>query len=94
MVLTHTVAGSELCMAVDAAKELEGSGKKVRVVSFPCWELFDEQEQVNSSLIRIFNMQDINTCEMSSTTPLSVASSVIAALKRPCSGSPPIGFAD
>jgi transketolase len=37
--------GSELCMAVDAAKVLEGEGKKVRVVSMPCWELFDEQPQ-------------------------------------------------
>lgn len=30
-------------MAVDAAKKLEGEGKKVRVVSMPCWELFEEQ---------------------------------------------------
>ena len=35
--------GSELEMAVDAAAKLEGEGKKVRVVSMPCWELFDEQ---------------------------------------------------
>ena len=33
-------------MAVDAAKELEGNGKKVRVVSLPSWELFEEQDQV------------------------------------------------
>lgn len=32
-------------MAVDAAKKLEGEGKKVRVVSMPCWELFAEQDQ-------------------------------------------------
>jgi len=37
--------GSELCMAVDAAKELEKDGKTIRVVSLPSWELFDEQEQ-------------------------------------------------
>jgi len=37
--------GSELSMAVDAAKDIEGTGKKVRVVSFPCWELFQEQPQ-------------------------------------------------
>ena len=43
-----SVAGTELCMAVDAAKELEGGGKKVRVVSFPCWELFNEQDQVGA----------------------------------------------
>merc|ERR1711933_153285 len=33
--------GSEVGVCVDAAKEM--SGKKVRVVSMPCWELFREQ---------------------------------------------------
>merc|ERR1712241_1135160 len=33
--------GSEVSVCVDAAKEM--SGKKVRVVSMPCWELFREQ---------------------------------------------------
>lgn len=37
--------GSELMLAVEAAKQLEGEGKKVRVVSMPCWELFDEQPE-------------------------------------------------
>ena len=32
-------------MCVDAAKELESSGTKVRVVSLPCWELFEQQGQ-------------------------------------------------
>jgi transketolase len=35
--------GSELPMAVEAAKKVEADGKKVRVVSMPCWELFAEQ---------------------------------------------------
>jgi transketolase len=35
--------GSELSMAVDAAKDIEAMGKKARVVSMVCWELFDEQ---------------------------------------------------
>ncbi|GFR49483.1 hypothetical protein Agub_g11422 [Astrephomene gubernaculifera] len=35
--------GSELQFAWDAAAALEKEGKKVRVVSFPCWELFEEQ---------------------------------------------------
>ena len=43
-------AGSELCMAIDAAKELEGAGSKVRVVSMPSWELFEEQDQVSTCL--------------------------------------------
>lgn len=37
--------GSELPNAVEAAKKLEGDGKKVRVVSMPCWELFEEQPE-------------------------------------------------
>lgn len=32
-------------MAVDAAVKLEGEGKKVRVVSMPVWELFEEQDE-------------------------------------------------
>jgi len=35
--------GSELQLAYDAALALEKEGKKVNVVSFPCWELFEEQ---------------------------------------------------
>ncbi|DBA71176.1 TPA: hypothetical protein ACH3X2_011575 [Trebouxia sp. C0005] len=35
--------GTELGLAVDAAKELEKDGKKVRVVSLVSWELFEEQ---------------------------------------------------
>ncbi len=37
--------GSEVPLAVDAAKKLSSEGKKVRVVSMPCWELFEEQSQ-------------------------------------------------
>jgi transketolase len=36
--------GSELALAVDAAKALEGEGLHAAVVSMPCWELFDEQD--------------------------------------------------
>lgn len=35
--------GSELSLCVEAAKTLTEQGKKVRVVSMPCWELFNEQ---------------------------------------------------
>ena len=35
--------GSELGVVVEAAKKLTASGKKIRVVSMPCQELFDEQ---------------------------------------------------
>jgi transketolase len=37
--------GSEVPLCVEAAKKLEEEGKKVRVVSMPCWELFDAQSE-------------------------------------------------
>lgn len=37
--------GSEVHLCVEAAEKLKGEGKKVRVVSMPSWELFEEQEQ-------------------------------------------------
>ena len=36
-------SGSEVNLALKAAKELEKDGLKVRVVSFPSWELFERQ---------------------------------------------------
>jgi len=36
--------GGETYLCVDAAEKLRATGKKVRVVSFPCWELFEEQD--------------------------------------------------
>ena len=35
--------GSELSLALDAGRKLAEAGTAVRVVSLPCWELFDEQ---------------------------------------------------
>ena len=37
--------GSELSLALDAAERLEKMGKNVRVVSMPCWALFDKQPE-------------------------------------------------
>jgi transketolase len=37
--------GSEVSLAVDAKKILDGKGIRTRVVSMPCWELFDAQPQ-------------------------------------------------
>ncbi|NGX50610.1 MAG: Transketolase [Chlamydiae bacterium] len=36
--------GSELSLAIDVARALEKRDKHVRVVSVPCWELFDKQD--------------------------------------------------
>lgn len=38
-------SGSEVHLALEAAKELTAKGLKVRVVSMPSWELFKEQDQ-------------------------------------------------
>jgi transketolase len=37
--------GSEVPLCIEAAEKLAGEGVKVRVVSLPCWELFEEQDQ-------------------------------------------------
>jgi transketolase len=37
--------GSELQLAYDAAQKIAAEGKAVRVVSLPCWELFEDQDQ-------------------------------------------------
>ena len=40
---TLLATGSELQLALDVAEELKKRGKDVRVVSMPCWELFEQQ---------------------------------------------------
>ena len=42
---TLFATGSELSLAVDVAAELEKRGKSVRVVSMPCFALFDKQSE-------------------------------------------------
>lgn len=37
--------GSEVQLCIEAAEKLAGEGVKVRVVSLPCWEVFEEQDQ-------------------------------------------------
>jgi transketolase len=37
--------GSELSLCVAACEKLTAEGKRVRVVSMPCWELFEQQTQ-------------------------------------------------
>lgn len=43
--------GSEVWLAMDVATELEKLGKNVRVVSFPCWEVFEKQSPEYKSSI-------------------------------------------
>jgi len=40
---TLIATGSEVHLALDVATELDKMGKSVRVISMPCWELFDKQ---------------------------------------------------
>ena len=37
--------GSEVSLTMEVREKLQGEGVPARVVSFPCWELFDEQSQ-------------------------------------------------
>jgi transketolase len=39
-------SGSEVGLIYEAAKKLAEEGRSVRVVSFPCWELFEKQDEV------------------------------------------------
>ena len=43
--LMMLASGSEVALALGAASELGSKGIKARVVSFPSWELFEEQPQ-------------------------------------------------
>ena len=50
--LTIISSGSELSIAMEAAKELEDKDDlSIVVVSMPCWELFDDQSEEYKSLI-------------------------------------------
>lgn len=42
---TLVATGSEVHLALDVSVELEKLGKSVRVISMPCWELFEKQPQ-------------------------------------------------
>jgi transketolase len=43
--------GSEVSLCVQAAEKLRAEGHKVRVVSMPCWELFEEQDEAYKNTI-------------------------------------------
>jgi transketolase len=43
--VTIIATGSEVHVALEAADELEDTAISARVVSLPCWELFDEQDE-------------------------------------------------
>ncbi len=41
---TLIATGSELSLAINVSEELEKLGKSVRVISMPCWEIFEQQD--------------------------------------------------
>ena len=43
--LVLMASGSEVSLIVEAGEKLAQAGINVRLVSFPCWELFDSQPQ-------------------------------------------------
>ncbi len=49
--------GSEVSLCVEAAKVLTSEGIKVRVVSMPSWELFDEQTKEYRDLVLLPNVK-------------------------------------
>lgn len=49
---TLIATGSEVSLGIDVANALEKLGKAARVISMPCWEIFDEQsEEYKQSII-------------------------------------------
>ena len=42
---TLIATGSEVSLALDVATALDKRGKSVRVISMPCWEIFEEQSE-------------------------------------------------
>lgn len=48
---TLMATGSELSLALDVATALEKRGKAVRVISMPCWQLFEEQSDAYKNQI-------------------------------------------
>jgi transketolase len=43
--LTIVATGSEVSIALEAASKLRAQGIRVRIVSLPCWLVFDQQPQ-------------------------------------------------
>jgi len=51
-------SGSEVSIAFEAAEKLAEQGHSVRVVSFPCWKLFEEQNQAYKDSVLLPNVEN------------------------------------
>ena len=65
MILLAT--GSELQWAVAAYEKLKSEGIKARVVSMPCWELFDQQDAAYKESVLPSNVTARVSIEMAAT---------------------------
>jgi len=59
--------GSELSLCVDASEKLRAEGVKVRVVSMPSWEIFEEQDQSYKESVLPSDVTARVSVEMAST---------------------------
>ena len=57
--LLLVATGSEVSLALDAAKALAEKGVRARVVSMPSWELFDRQDETYKQAVLPFDMPKI-----------------------------------
>jgi transketolase len=60
-------SGSELSLCVDAYEKLKAAGIKARVVSMPCWELFEQQDAAYKANVLPQNVTARVSVEMAST---------------------------
>lgn len=65
--LTIVSSGSEVSIAVEAAGKLKAQGIKTRIVSLPCWSVFDSQsEEYKLSILRsgapILSLEALSVC--------------------------------
>lgn len=65
--LTIVSSGSEVSIAVEAAGKLKAEGIKTRIVSLPCWSIFDQQSQeYRLSILRsgapILSLEALSVC--------------------------------
>ena len=60
-------SGSELSLCVDAYEKLKAEGVRARVVSMPCWELFEQQDSAYKANVLPQNVTARVSVEMAST---------------------------
>jgi len=60
-------SGSEVTHCVDAYEKLKGEGVKARVVSMPCWEIFEKQDAAYKESVLPANVTARVSIEMAST---------------------------